>query len=67
MAFARGEEAVAHDVFISYSSQDKPVADAVCAGLEAAKIRCWIAPRDVRPGMDYASEIIEAIKTRSSA
>jgi hypothetical protein len=26
---------MAHDVFISYSSKDKPVADAVCAGLEA--------------------------------
>ena len=25
---------MAHDVFISYSSKDKPVADAVCAGLE---------------------------------
>ena len=54
---------MAHDVFISYSSLDKPVADAVCAGLESAKIRCWIAPRDVRPGLDYASEIINAIKS----
>jgi len=25
---------VAHDVFISYSSKDKPTADAVCATLE---------------------------------
>lgn len=54
---------MAHDVFISYSSLDKPTADAVCAGLESAKIRCWIAPRDVRPGVDYASEIITAIKS----
>jgi hypothetical protein len=36
------------NVFISYSSQDKPTADAACAALEAANIRCWIAPRDIR-------------------
>ena len=27
---------MAHDVFISYSSKDKPVTDAVCAGLEGS-------------------------------
>ena len=41
---------MAHDVFISYSSKDKPVADAACATFEAAGMRCWIAPRDVPPG-----------------
>ena len=41
---------MAHDAFISYSSKDKTIADAVCARLEARGIRCWIAPRDVRPG-----------------
>jgi hypothetical protein len=54
---------MAHDVFISYSSHDKPIADAVCAGLEAAKIRCWIAPRDMLPGVPYGgggAEILEA-------
>jgi hypothetical protein len=39
---------MAHDVFISYSSTDKPVADAVCATLEALRIRCCIAPRDIQ-------------------
>lgn len=34
---------MAHNVFISYSSKDKTIADAVCAGLEMEKIRCWIA------------------------
>jgi len=34
---------MAHDVFISYSAEDKPIADAVCAALEAEHIRCWIA------------------------
>jgi hypothetical protein len=52
---------MAHDVFISYSTQDKPVADAVCAALEANDIRCWIAPRDVMLGMDWPESIHHAI------
>lgn len=53
--------AMAHDAFISYSSKDKTIADAVCARLEARGIRCWIAPRDVQPGAPYGEEIIDAI------
>ncbi len=52
---------MAHQVFISYSSKDKPVADAVCAGLEARGIRCWIAPRDILPGIDWGAAIVDAI------
>ncbi len=52
---------MAHDAFISYSSKDKTIADAVCARLEARGIRCWIAPRDVQPGQPYGEEIIDAI------
>jgi hypothetical protein len=44
---------MARDVFISYSSKDKPTADAVCATLEANGIHCWIAPREVVPGSDW--------------
>lgn len=36
-----------HDVFVSYASADKKVADALCAILEQRGLRCWIAPRDV--------------------
>jgi hypothetical protein len=50
-----------HDVFISYSSDDKPVADAVCAILEQQRIRCWMTPRDVRPGEEWAGAIVRAI------
>lgn len=50
-----------HDVFISYSSRDKAVADALCATLEGRKIRCWIAPRDVPPGQTWAGAIVDAI------
>ena len=52
---------MAHDVFISYSSKDKPVADAACATLEDHGIRCWIAPRDIPPGADWSASIVEAI------
>ena len=56
-----GDGGLAHDVFISYSSKDKPVADATCATLEAKGIRCWIAPRDIRPGSDWGEAIIDGI------
>jgi hypothetical protein len=53
---------MAHDVFISHSAKDKTVADAVCAALERAGARCWIAPRDVQPGRSFAGEITRAIQ-----
>jgi len=52
---------MAHDVFISYSSKDKTIANAACATLEKHEIRCWIAPRDVPPGLQYAAALINAI------
>jgi len=52
---------VAHDVFISYSSTDRSVADAVCATLESRAIGCWIAPRDVLPGEEYAAALVRAL------
>jgi hypothetical protein len=52
---------MAHDVFISYSSMDKVVADAVCAELEQNQVRCWIAPRDIRPGAEWGESIVDAI------
>lgn len=48
-------------VFLSYASEDKKIADAMCATLESKKIRCWIAPRDVLPGVSYAEAIVNAI------
>jgi hypothetical protein len=52
---------MAHDVFISYSNVDKAVADAACATLERAGIRCWIAPRDIATGADWGAAIVNAI------
>jgi hypothetical protein len=52
---------MAHDVFISYASKDKYIADAACAVLEANGIRCWIAPRDILPGADWGESIVDAL------
>ena len=53
----------AHDVFVSYSTIDKPVADAIVARLEQAGVRCWVAPRDVMPGTLFSEGIVRAIHT----
>ena len=50
-----------YDVFISYSSKDKAIANAVCHVIETYGIRCWIAPRDIPPGTEYADVIANAI------
>ena len=53
---------MAHDVFISHSTRDKAVSDAICAALESDGLRCWVAPRDVQPGRSFAGEITRAIQ-----
>jgi hypothetical protein len=50
-----------HDVFISYSSKDKLVADRVCHALESQGERCWIAPRDIPYGADWQEAIMGAL------
>jgi len=52
-----------HDVFISYSSLDKTAAETVCSILEQNGLSCWIAPRDITPGLDFAEAIIDGIKS----
>lgn len=49
-------------VFISHSSKDKNIADAICNKLEKESVPCWIAPRDILPGVDYGESIINAIQ-----
>jgi predicted ATPase len=50
-----------HEVFISYSHNDRHVADALCAAIENESVRCWIAPRDITPGLDWPEAISNAI------
>lgn len=50
-----------HNVFISYSSIDKSIADTIVSSLESRGISCWYAPRDIPQGEDWASAISDAI------
>jgi hypothetical protein len=52
---------MAHDVFLTYSKNDKTTAQSACAALERSGIRVWMAPRDVVPGADWPASIIGAI------
>ncbi|MCR5727025.1 MAG: TIR domain-containing protein [Lachnospiraceae bacterium] len=51
-----------HDVFISYSTINKNVADAVVADFEQHGIKCWYAPRDIFPGEEWVSAISNALE-----
>jgi hypothetical protein len=53
--------AAGSDVFVSHSSKDREAADAVSRALESRGIRCWMAPRDIRPGANWGESILEAI------
>ncbi len=52
-----------HDVFISYSNKDKDTAMRICHYLESNNIRCWYAPRNIEPGREWPSEIVNAIRS----
>ena len=54
-----------HDVFISHSTKDAAIADAVCHRLEDGNIRCWYAPRDVQAGIPWMRQLIQAIREAS--
>jgi len=51
----------ASDVFVSYASKDAATANAVVTALESQGLKCWIAPRNVIPGSQYADGIVRAI------
>lgn len=48
-------------IFLSHSSKDAEIAEQICEQLEKNGIRCFIAPRNIRPGREYAEEIINGI------
>lgn len=48
-------------VFVSYSQPDRAAALGIVTHLEALGLDCWVAPRDVEPGSDWAAQIVEAI------
>jgi len=56
-----GKQVAEYDVFVSYSEHDRQIAETVATAIEAASLRCWMAPRDVQPGADWGASIIEAL------
>lgn len=54
---------MSHDIFISYSNEDKLIAEAICHRLEEKGIKCWIYPRDITKGAPYARSLVEAIES----
>ncbi len=49
-------------LFVSHVSEDERAALQVVHELERKGVRCWIAPRDVRPGVPFDDEIADAIE-----
>ena len=62
---SRGTIGMAHDIFISYANSDEIVAQQACRTIEGKGVRCWIAPRNILPGMSYAEALIDAINHSS--
>lgn len=48
-------------IFISHSSKDAELAKKVCENIESSGHSCFLAPRDIRSGCEYAEEIINGI------
>ena len=51
-----------HDIFVSYATADRDIAFRIVGFLEGEGIHCWVAPRDVSPGVEYGQAIIDAIE-----
>src|SRR5262245_54681285 len=52
---------MAHDVFITHSSKDRQIAQAICTALEESNIKCWYAPRNIPGGASWTGSIIEGL------
>ncbi len=49
-------------IFISHSSADAKTAQEICTLIEQNNATCFIAPRNIRSGKEYAEEIINGIE-----
>jgi hypothetical protein len=49
--------------FISHASEDAGIAATITDYLEKNGVSCWIAPRDLTPGREYSSEIVDGIES----
>jgi N-acetylneuraminic acid mutarotase len=56
---------LAHQVFVSYATEDAEAASRLCSLLEAEGVGCWLASRDISEDSDRAAAILEAIRDSS--
>jgi hypothetical protein len=49
-------------IFLSHGSENRDEANAITHYLEERGLKVWIAPRNVRPGVDYSEALQEAIE-----
>ncbi len=60
------EGTMRYDVFISHkTTEDGDIAGRLVDSLESHGLKCWIAPRDIPAGQNYASAIVGGIKQSS--
>jgi len=50
-------------LFVSHVTEDRAAASQVVDELERRGVRCWIAPRNVRPGRTFDDDIADAIES----
>ncbi|MFH1076993.1 MAG: toll/interleukin-1 receptor domain-containing protein, partial [Pseudomonadota bacterium] len=49
------------EVFISYSTKNSELAQFLCNQLEGSGAACWISPRDIPSGQNWANSIVNGI------
>ena len=49
------------NIFISHSTIDGKLANYLCESFESRGLSCWIAPRNITPGEEWATSITNAI------
>jgi len=50
------------NIFISFASQDRKIAQTICSALESRGFECWISARDILPGENFQVAIVQAIR-----
>jgi hypothetical protein len=53
---------MAADIFVSFASKDVRVAMTLCGALESRGFTCWISARDIEPGANFQSAIVQALR-----
>lgn len=50
------------EVFISYKTEESELANFFCGQLEGSGVSCWIAPRNIPSGEEWANAIVNGIE-----